>query len=58
MGHAEVRKIKSKLSSLTLANSAIIQIKTLHTEVIMSYTEGLHVSKLKSMPMLPNWEMV
>lgn len=54
MGHAEVRNIKSKLSSFTLANSAIIHIKTLHTEVIMSYTEGLRVSKLKSMPMLPN----
>lgn len=58
MGHDEVWKMKSKLSSFTLPNSAIIHIKALHAKVIISYTEGLHPSKLKPMPVLPNWEMV
>lgn len=58
MGQTEVRKLKSKLLSSTLANSAIIHMKTPHINVITSYTEGLHLSKLIPMSVLPNWEMV
>lgn len=54
MGQTEVRKLKSKLLSSTLANSAITHIKTHHINVITSYTEGLHLSKLIPMSLLPN----
>lgn len=37
-------------------NSAAIHIRTPHTNVIISYTEGLHLSKPRPLPVLPHME--
>jgi len=44
------------VSSSTSKNSTAIHIKTPHTHVITSYTEGLHLSKPRPTPVLPNLE--
>lgn len=48
--------MKSKLLASMPGNSATILIKTPHTNVIISYTEGSHLRKPRSMPVLPDLE--
>lgn len=48
--------MKSKLLPCTPGNSDTIHVKTSHTNVILSYTEGLHMATLNPTPVLSNLE--